>query len=336
MRRLAVLFLLCATTVSAQTKKVVVMGMSPENVKELQAVAPEAKVVAVTKETVMEEIRDADGFIGSITPEMVRAGKKLQWSQINSAGVERVLHLSGGNDLRDSNIILTNNQIVQGPEIGDHAFGMLLMFTRRLNVYWENKKQDVWLREASFEGIELKGKNALVIGVGGIGMQIAFRAWAFGMNVVGVDPEDIPYMPIISKVVKPDQLDQELPQADVVFVAAPHTPMTYKMMGARQFGLMKKNSYFIAVSRGPLYDMDALVKALAEKRLAAAGVDVTDPEPLPKGHPLWKFDNVIITPHIAGRSDYDTARMFATVKENLRRFVDGKPLINVVDKKKGY
>jgi phosphoglycerate dehydrogenase-like enzyme len=336
MRRLAVLFLLCATTVSAQTKKVVVMGMSPENVKELQAVAPEAKVVAVTKETVMEEIRDADGFIGSITPEMVRAGKKLQWSQINSAGVERVLHLSGGNDLRDSNIILTNNQIVQGPEIGDHAFGMLLMFTRRLNVYWENKKQELWQRGATFDGIELKGKNALVIGVGGIGTQIAFRAWAFGMNVVGVDPEDIPYMPIISKVVKPDQLDQELPQADVVFVAAPHTPMTYKMMGARQFGLMKKNSYFIAVSRGPLYDMDALVKALAENRLAAAGVDVTDPEPLPKGHPLWKFDNVIITPHIAGRSEYDAARMFATVKENLRRFVDGKPLINVVDKKKGY
>jgi phosphoglycerate dehydrogenase-like enzyme len=82
--------------------------------------------------------------------------------------------------------------------------------------------------------------------------------------------------------------------------------------------------------------MDALVKALAENRLAAAGVDVTDPEPLPKGHPLWKFDNVIITPHIAGRSEYDAARMFATVKENLRRFVDGKPLINVVDKKKGY
>ena len=159
MRRLAAFFLLCVTAVSAQTKKVIVMGMSPENVKELQAVAPEAKVVAVTKETVMEEIRDADGFIGSITPEMVRAGKKLQWVQINSAGVERVLHLSGGNDLRDSNIILTNNQIVQGPEIADHAFGMLLMFTRKLNVYWESKKQDIWLREGPFQGIELMGKT---------------------------------------------------------------------------------------------------------------------------------------------------------------------------------
>jgi phosphoglycerate dehydrogenase-like enzyme len=267
---------------------------------------------------------------------MVRAGKKLQWVQINSAGVERALHLSGGNDLRDSNIVLTNNQIVQGPEIADHAFAMLLMFTRKLDLYWEAKKKENWLREGRYQGIELRGKNAVVIGVGGIGTQISFRAWAFGMNVVGVDPEDIPFMPVIGKVVKPDQLDQVLPDADVVFVSAPHTPMSNKMMGPRQFELMKKGAYFIAVSRGALYDMDALVKALSEKRLTAAGVDVTDPEPLPPGHPLWKFDNVIVTPHIAGRSDKDTERMNGTIKENLRRFVEGKPLINVVDKHKGY
>jgi phosphoglycerate dehydrogenase-like enzyme len=328
--------ILCAAGTSAQTKKIVVLGMPAENVKELQAVAPDARVGPVTKANVLEEIRDADGFIGTITPEMVRAGKKLQWVQHNSAGVEQVLHLSGGNDLRDSNIVLTNNQIVQGPEIADHAFAMLLMFTRKLDVYWESKKREEWLRGGRFGGIELRDKRAVIIGVGGIGMQIAFRAWAFGMSVVGVDPEDIPYMPVISRVVKPDQLDQVLPDADVVFVAAPHTPQSHKMMGPRQFGLMKKGSYFIAVSRGGLYDMDALVKALSEKRLAAAGVDVVDPEPLPKGHPLWKLDNVIITPHIAGRSDADAARMFGTVKENLRRFVDGKPLINVVDKQKGY
>ena len=108
------------------------------------------------------------------------------------------------------------------------------------------------------------------------------------------------------------------------------------MMGPRQFELMKKNSYFIAVSRGAIYDMGGLVKALDEQRLAGAGVDVTDPEPLPPDHPLWKFDNVIITPHIAGRSDRDRERMVGTVKENIRRFVAGKPLLNVVDKAKGY
>jgi phosphoglycerate dehydrogenase-like enzyme len=108
------------------------------------------------------------------------------------------------------------------------------------------------------------------------------------------------------------------------------------MIGPKQFELMKNGSYFIAVSRGGLYDLDGLVRALDSRRLAGAGVDVTDPEPLPKGHPLWKFENAIITPHIAGRSDKDRARMVGTIKENIRRFVAGKPLLNVVDKQKGY
>jgi len=175
-----------------------------------------------------------------------------------------------------------------------------------------------------------------VIGVGGIGTQIATRAAAFGMEVTGVDPEDKPFMPFLKTVVKPDQLDEVLPQADVVFISAPHTEQSHKMMGSREFSLMKKNSYFIAVSRGGLYDMNGLVRALDSKQLAGAGVDVTDPEPLPKDNPLWKFDNVIITPHIAGRSDHDRERMVATAKENLKRFVEGKPLINVVNKEKGY
>ena len=175
----------------------------------------------------------------------------------------------------------------------------------------------------------------MVIGVGGIGTQIAVRAWAFGMNVTGVDPEDIPYTPFIKKVVKPDQLDEVLPEADVVFMSAPHTPISHKMMGPKQFELMKRDSYFIAVSRGGLYDLNSLVKALDSKQLAGAGVDVTDPEPLPKGHALWKFDNAIITPHIAGRSDKDRARMVGTIKENVRRFAENKPLLNVVDKRKG-
>jgi D-3-phosphoglycerate dehydrogenase len=156
------------------------------------------------------------------------------------------------------------------------------------------------------------------------------------MTVIGVDPQDKPFMPFLKMVVKPDQFDAVLPQADVVFLSVPDTPKSHKMMGAHEFDLMKKNSYFIAVSRGGIYDMNGLVKALDEKRLAGAGVDVTDPEPLPKGHALWKFPNVVITPHIAGRSDQDAARMIGTIKENIRRFVEGEPLINVVDKQKGY
>jgi phosphoglycerate dehydrogenase-like enzyme len=283
----------------------------------------------------MQEIADADGFIGDIRPEEVRAAKKLQWVQVMSAGVEGVLFMSGGNDLRDSNIVLTNNKIVQGPEIADHAMAMLLALTRRLPKYIAEMRTETFDQHA-FDGIELRGKTAVVIGVGGIGMQIAQRAWAFGMTVIGVDPEDKPFSPFLANVVKPDQIDEVVPQADVVFISAPHTERSHKEMGAHEFELMKPHSYFIAVSRGGIYDMNGLVKGLDSRKLAGAGVDVTDPEPLPKGHPLWKFDNVILTPHIAGRSDQDGARMIGTAKENLARFVEGKPLVNVVDKQKGY
>lgn len=332
MRHLAFSLILCVSLLPAQTKKILA---DPTIAKELQSVSSKARIVPVTKETVMNEIADADAFVGTITPELVRAGKKLQWVQIMSAGAELALFRSGGDDLKNSNIVLTNNQIVQGPEIADHALAMLLTMTRGLNVAIENRKKELWPR-GGYTGIELAGRNAVVIGLGGIGQQIALRAWAFGMNVTGVDPEDIPYSPFWKKVVKPDMLNEVIPDADVVFISAPHTPMSHKMMGPSQFDLMKKGSYFIAVSRGGIYDLPALVKALDSKQLAGAGVDVTDPEPLPQGHALWKFDNVLITPHIAGRSDKDRARMVGTIKENVARFVDGKPLINVVDKQKGY
>jgi phosphoglycerate dehydrogenase-like enzyme len=334
MQRLTLIVLCCATLAFGQQKKVLVAypGLAPE----LESVNSGAKIIEVTSGSVMQQIGDADAFIGNITSAEVRAGKNLKWVGVMSAGVENVLFpKDGSSDLRDSNIILTNNKIVQGPEIADHALAMLLMLSRNLNVLYRNDEQQIW-NPRSFHGIELRGKTAVVIGVGGIGTQISLRANAFGMNVIGVDPEDKPFLPFIQRVVKPDQLDEVLPEADVVFISAPHTPKSHKMMGAHQFELMKKNSYFIAVSRGGIYDMNGLVKALDEKRLAGAGVDVTDPEPLPKDHPLWKFPNAVITPHIAGRSDQDAGRMVGTIKENLKRFVEGKPLINVVDKRKGY
>jgi phosphoglycerate dehydrogenase-like enzyme len=327
--------LIATLALSAQTKKILVKGQSPEVIKDWQSASSKVKLVAVTNDTAMKEIADADALIGNISPAEVRAGKNLKWVQITSAGAERVLHLAGGNDLRDSNIVLTNNQIVQGPEIADHAMAMLLTLTRMLPLYGKDREAENWRRER-FEGIELRGKTGVVIGCGGIGQQIAQRAWAHGMKVICVDPDDLPYSPFIDHVVQPDRLDEVIPQANVVFMSAPHTTKSHKMVGTKQFDLFKQDSYFIAVSRGGTYELSGLVKALDSKRLAGAGVDVVDPEPLPKGHALWKFDNVIITPHIAGRSDMDRGRMLGTVKENIQRFADGLPLINVVDKQKGY
>ena len=211
----------------------------------------------------------------------------------------------------------------------------MLTLSRGLLKFERMRTDENW-QPRPYPGIELRGKTAVVVGVGGIGSQIALRAWAFGMNVIGVDPEDIPFSPFISRVVKPDQIDTVLPQADVLFISAPHTPQSHKMIGPKQFELLKQNAYFIAVSRGGTYDLNSLIKSLDSRRLAGAGVDVMDPEPLPRGNALWKFDNVVITPHIAGRSDQDRGRMVGTIGANIRRFVAGQPLINVVDKKKGY
>lgn len=336
MSRLLFTVFVCCLSVFAQEKKILVENDEPSLLQQLRSVSAGARIVSVSDSNVMQELPDADAFIGEITSEQVRAGKNLKWVGVMSAGVERVLFPPDGtSDLRRSSIVLTNNKIVQGPEIADHALAMLLMLSRDLYTLYRNDQEQIW-NPKSFKGIELNGKTAVVVGVGGIGTQISIRANAFGMHVIGVDPEDKPFLPFLERVVKPDQLDEVIPQADVVFLSVPDTPKSHKMMGTHQFELMKRNSYFIAVSRGGIYDMNGLVKALDEKRLAGAGVDVTDPEPLPQNHALWKFQNVVVTPHIAGRSDQDSARMIGTIKENLRRFVEGKPLINVVDKQKGY
>ncbi len=331
-RLVVIAALLGASLAAAQNKKVVVTGLRAEAIEELRAAAPGVTLVTAEDDARMAaEVADADAILGTITPKLLAAGKRLKWVQIYSAGVERYLTP----ELVASPIVVTNCKIIQGPNIADHAFALLLALTRALNRTLPAQKTEEWTR-GQYRMIELPGKTAVIIGLGGIGMQIAQRAHGFGMRVIGVDPKDIPYTPLVAKVVPPDRLDTVLPEADVVFVSAPLTRESQGMMGARQFELLKKGAYFVAVSRGKLYSTEALMKALDSQRLAGAGLDVTDPEPLPKGHPLWKFPNVMITPHVAGGSDQVQERRLALLKENLRRFAAGEPLLHVVDKQKGY
>jgi phosphoglycerate dehydrogenase-like enzyme len=305
--------------------------MPADTIADFQSVTPEVTVVAADATRLTEQVADADAIFGTINPQLFRAAKKLKWVQIYSAGVETYRFP----EFIQSDVILTNCKIIQGPNIADHALSLLLALTRDLYKIIPARTTQEW-RRGQYQPVELRGKTAVIIGVGGIGSQIAQRAHAFGMTVIGVDPKDMPLNPYVAKMVYPDKLDSVLPQADVVFISAPHTPQSEGMMGAKQFELLKKGSYFIAVSRGKLYNSEALVKALDERRLAGAGLDVTNPEPLPKGHALWKFDNVIITPHIAGQSDNVQTRRVELIKENIARFVKGEPMLNVVDKVKGY
>jgi D-2-hydroxyacid dehydrogenase (NADP+) len=290
-----------------------------------------AIVVAKSPAELASETVDADAVIGGISKDLFAKAKNLKWVQTYSAGVEAYRW----KEFLDSSIVLTNCRIVQGPNIADHAMALLLALTRGLNTFFVDKEKEQSSREGH-ELLELQDMTAVVIGVGGIGSQIAQRAHGFGMKVIGVDPKDLPPNINVTRMVYPSQLDTVLPLADVVFVSAPLTPESRHMMGPRQFDLLKKGSFFVAVSRGGLYDTPALVKALDSNRLAGAGLDVTDPEPLPKGHPLWKFPNVVLTPHVAGNSPGSYARRRAVFKENISHFVRNEPMRNVVDKQKGY
>ena len=270
------------------------------------------------------------GVLGGGTDQVLRAGSSLRWLQTASAGVETLLR---SDELVASDVVLTNAKILQGPEIADHAFALLLNLTRDIRFF---NGQVTWNRENRLPIIELRGKTALIIGLGGIGTQIAQRAAAFEMRVIAVDPKDIPLSRDVAYVGKPDQLDELLPQADVVFSSVPHTPASRGMLGKEQFARMKDGVYVVNVSRGPIIDTEALVAALRSGKVRAAGLDVTDPEPLPDGHPLWSMPNVVITPHIATVSDHSIERRVELFRDNIGRFLDNRPLRNVVDKKKGY
>ena len=176
----------------------------------------------------------------------------------------------------------------------------------------------------------------LVVGLGGIGTAVAQRAHALGMRVVATRASDQPKPAFVDTVAKPEELLTLAAQADAVVNAAPLTPRTTGLFDAKFFAAMKPNAYFINVGRGGSVVTADLVEALQSKRIAGAGLDVVDPEPLPPDHPLWQLGNVIITPHVAGNSDKVFGRVLVIVQENLRRYVAGEKMLSVVDAERGY
>lgn len=337
MTRIPALLLMLAATLAAQpAKKIVILpnaihgtSITAAELDGFRKAAPALNIVMPAADRVAQECRDAHGIIGAAPLDVIAAAKNLEWLQVPSAGVEQYMTP----EFKARKFAFTNGKIVQGPEIADHAFALLLAHTRGLTRYM---RQRDWSGRTGVPLLELRGKRAVVIGAGGIGTQIAIRAHAFGMIVTGVDVEDKPLLPFFERIVRVERLDEVLPQADVIFMAVPHTAASEKMIGPKQFDLMRRSAYFIAVSRGKTYDNGALIRTLKEGRLAGAGLDVTDVEPLPASSPLWQMDNVVITPHIAGRSDGERARYIELYSENLRRFARGQSLLHLVDKQKGY
>jgi phosphoglycerate dehydrogenase-like enzyme len=319
-----------------QPRRIVVRTESPAGLAAFQELAPGVEFLAAKDEAAaLALIPDADAIIGFCEPDIVAAGKRLRWIQLYTAGAGPC---SANPEVGKRGIIVTNMQRISGPEIAEHALAMLLAFTRGLNTWLPIQTRAEW-NEKAFrmqKMWELKGRTLLVVGLGGIGTQLAERAHGLGMRVIATRASAAERPAFVDYVGKPDELLTLAARADVVVNCAPLLPATLNLFNGKFFASMKPGGYFINVGRGKSVVQDDLVAALKSGQLAGAGLDVTDPEPLPADHPLWQLPNVIITPHIAATSDRVFARVFLLAQENARRYVAGERLLSVVDTARGY
>jgi len=307
-------------------------GITNAYQEKLQAYAPNLEIKTCgSKEEFHHEVANAHIVFGTLSREDFLAAQQLRWVQFPAAGVESILFP----ELVESPVVLTNMQRMYSPTISESVIGLLLTLTRRLNDYTLQTHESRW---NSLDGLrEISGLTMGIVGMGGIGTDTAYRAhYGFHMRILGTDPKPLPKPIFVAELHSPEWLPKMVPQVDVLLSAAPHTPITHHMFNDEIFALMKPSAYFINVSRGWLVDSSALVRALKERRIAGAALDATEPEPLPADHPLWAAGNIIITSHSSAVSDGSTQRCMDLLCENVRRYVTGLPLLNVVDKKRGY
>ncbi len=317
-------------------RKVLVLNAQPARVAELQAAAPGVELLLAKDATEAVALaKDADAVLGMCSPELLAAGPGIRWIQAYSAGVERCVAIPA---LRERGVLLTNMQRVAGPVMAEHVMAMMLAYARGLQFFIPERAAGRWSREVpeSVRMVTLEGKTVLVVGLGGIGVEVAKRAHALGMRVIATRASGREGPPFVSYVGLPDELVKLAAEADFVVNTVPLTPATTAMFDAKFFAAVKPGAFFVNVGRGRSVVQTELVAALKSGRLGGAGLDVTDPEPLPADSPLWQMQNVILTPHVSANSDVDDGVRFAIAAENLRRYVAGDKLLSVVDVAKGY
>ena len=303
------------------------------------AAAPVEFVTVDTVEDVIARAGDADAVIGgddvACDERVLAAGKKLRWVAVFSSGVEYCL---GKPALERPGLVVTNMRAVLGPVMAEHTIALTFALSRSLHLSIARQARgEGWGGGfAASPPQALTGKTMLVVGLGGIGHEVAWRAHALGMKVIATRASKKDKPDYVSYVGLSDELPTLIGQADVVVSALPLTPATTNLFDAKMFARMKKSATFINVGRGGSVVTDDLVAALNDGTIAGAGLDVTEPEPLPKDHPLWRAKNIIITPHMSAISDLGHAKRELILREQLRRFAVGDKLLSVVDFKKGY
>jgi phosphoglycerate dehydrogenase-like enzyme len=285
-----------------------------------------------------DDLRDAEVVIAwSLRPEQLRAARKLRWIHSPAAAVHQLMVP----EVVNSDIILTNSSEVHGGVVAEHVLALVFALAKRLPQAARFQEKHVWGQEALWLGRprprEIAGATLGLIGLGSIGRRVAKAASSLEMRVIAVREHVEKAIPEgVQQVFASAQLDELLSQSDYVVLATPVTPNTVGLINAARLAKMKPDACLINVGRGPLVDEAALVHALREQKIGGAALDVFEKEPLPADSPLWDLENLFITPHTAGITEKLWDRHYALISENLRRYLQGQPLLSVVNKKQGY
>jgi len=287
-------------------------------------------------ENLGKELEDTDILIGyQLRPEQFERAPRLKYIHTTTAAVHQLMFP----ELIASNVRITNSAEIHGRVVAEHAIALMFALAKAIpaSVRYQLKsdwgQQELWNQTPPRE---IAGATLLVIGLGSIGNEAVRLAKALGMQVIGIREHPERGAGHADEVYGPQELDRLLARADCVILAVFLTGKTEAVFGDHAFAQMRKSAFFINVSRGPLVDEDALAKALQHSVIAGAALDVFSVEPMPAESPLWKLDNLLITPHTAALTDKLWERHFARITENLTRYFSGQPLLGEVDKRRGY
>lgn len=303
---------------------------------ELQSVYPQVELAfCARREELARQIANAEVYFGWLSRDEFLTARKLRWIQSPSSGVDRFLAIP---ELKAGDVVLTSAVGTHGACLAEHALAMILSFTRGIIGAALAQRERRWATgELRPQVVELTGSTLGIIGFGTVGRALARRAQAFDMRIIAVDMYPANRPEHVARLEGLEGLGALLRESDYVVVTVPWTPETNGMIGAAQLALMKPSAMLIGISRGGIIDEAALASALREGRLAAAGLDVFATEPLPADSPLWELKNLLITPHIAGGSQFESQNIRAIFAENLGRYLRGEfPLRNQVDKARGF
>jgi phosphoglycerate dehydrogenase-like enzyme len=302
-----------------------------DELSQLQDAVPGVKLIETTNAT-PRDVAAADATLGVCAEDVLSRATRVQWIQWLAAGVESCVQQPLVHALH---LLLTNMQRTAAPSMAEHVLGLMLALSRHLDYFFKAQAQAHWVDENP-QIADLEGKTVLVVGLGGIGTEVARRAHALGMKVIATRASGRTGPDYVSYVGLPDELLKLARDADFIVNCTPLTPQTTGIFNQEFFANLKPTAYFLNVGRGKSVVTADLVTALKEHRIAGAGLDVVDPEPLPADSPLWHLAGVLITPHVSADTAVTTQQRTALLRENLRRYAAGEPMLAVVDVERGY